>query len=81
MFDESGDGALDVDELEKLLRTFGQNPTKEKVGEALLIEAVYANLGDCVLWVSAHSTRCAKTRTLGVGDHSRGMDKRNRVQF
>lgn len=31
LFDESGDGALDEEELEKLLRTFGQEPTKEKV--------------------------------------------------
>lgn len=30
MFDESGDGTLDEDELEKLLRKFGQEPTKEK---------------------------------------------------
>ena len=33
MFDESGDGALDEEELEGLLRTFGQEPTKEKVAE------------------------------------------------
>lgn len=31
MFDESGDGALDEEELGGLLRTFGQEPTKEKV--------------------------------------------------
>lgn len=31
MFDESGDGALDEEELGSLLRTFGQHPTKEKV--------------------------------------------------
>ena len=31
MFDESGDGVLDEEELESLLRTFGQEPTKEKV--------------------------------------------------
>ncbi len=31
MFDESGDGALDEEELGALLRTFGQEPTKEKV--------------------------------------------------
>lgn len=35
MFDESGDGALDEEELEKLLRTFGQEPTKEKVYETI----------------------------------------------
>lgn len=33
MFDESGDGALDEEELEGLLRTFGQEPTKEKVAK------------------------------------------------
>lgn len=37
MFDESGDGALDEEELGGLLRTFGQEPTKEKV---------YYNSGD-----------------------------------
>lgn len=31
IFDESGDGRLDEEELEKLLRTFGQEPTKENV--------------------------------------------------
>lgn len=31
MFDESGDGALDEEELGSLLRTFGQEPTEEKV--------------------------------------------------
>lgn len=31
LFDESGDGALDEEELGDLLRTFGQEPTKEKV--------------------------------------------------
>lgn len=31
LFDESGDGALDEEELEGILRTFGQEPTKEKV--------------------------------------------------
>lgn len=33
MFDESGDGALDEEELGGLLRTFGQEPTKEKVAQ------------------------------------------------
>lgn len=31
MFDKSGDGALDEEELGALLRTFGQEPTQEKV--------------------------------------------------
>ena len=31
LFDESGDGVLDEEELEKVLREFGQEPTKEKV--------------------------------------------------
>lgn len=31
MMDESGDGVLDEEELEKLLIMFGQKPTKEKV--------------------------------------------------
>lgn len=31
MFDESGDGALDEEELASLLRTFGQETSKEKV--------------------------------------------------
>ncbi|CAN0382817.1 unnamed protein product, partial [Ectocarpus sp. 8 AP-2014] len=31
LFDESGDGALDEEELGALLRTFGQEPTKDKV--------------------------------------------------
>lgn len=36
MFDESGEGALDEEELEKLLGTFGQNPSKEKVRTSLV---------------------------------------------
>lgn len=37
MFDESGDGALDEDELGQLLGAFGQESTKEKVGEPGLV--------------------------------------------
>lgn len=36
MFDESGDGALDEEELDKLLRTFGQEPSKEKARVSLI---------------------------------------------
>ncbi|CAN0092307.1 unnamed protein product, partial [Laminaria digitata] len=35
MFDESGDGALDEEELGSLLKTFGQEPTKEKIHEEM----------------------------------------------
>ncbi|CAM9879132.1 unnamed protein product, partial [Scytosiphon promiscuus] len=36
LFDESGDGALDEEELGDLLRTFGQEPTKEKIHKEML---------------------------------------------
>ncbi|CAB1099448.1 unnamed protein product [Ectocarpus sp. CCAP 1310/34] len=35
-FDESGDGALDEEELGALLRTFGQEPTKDKIHKEML---------------------------------------------
>lgn len=41
LFDESGDGALDEEELGALLRTFGQEPTKDKV---LRIYEVYTSI-------------------------------------
>ncbi|CAM9467596.1 unnamed protein product [Ectocarpus sp. 12 AP-2014] len=36
LFDESGDGALDEDELGALLRMFGQEPTKDKIHKEML---------------------------------------------
>ncbi|CAN0237260.1 unnamed protein product [Ectocarpus sp. 8 AP-2014] len=36
LFDESGDGALDEEELGALLRTFGQEPTKDKIHKEML---------------------------------------------
>ncbi|CAM9392948.1 unnamed protein product [Ascophyllum nodosum] len=35
LFDESGDGVLDEEELEKVLREFGQEPTKDKIHEEM----------------------------------------------
>lgn len=77
MFDESGDGALDEEELEKLLITFGQNPSKEKVSLTVLVESasqkvcgvhVYVDRGDRnVYFRSGCLVRSARGRGLKRG--------------